>query len=405
MQAVIMAAGQSTRTYPLTLTRPKPLLPVMNKPILARQLDALEGLVDGVVLVVNYRREQIEERFGNAYNGLPITYVVQDEPLGTGHAVLQCANVVSEPFLALNGDDLYAPGDLQRLAGEKQAGLAKEVPDPRLYGIYEVADGNRAVRVVEKPVEVFSNLASVGAYKFTPAVFDVLTVTEKSERGEIEITSAIQTLAETGDFRVVSMEGYWLPVGYPWHLLDVNEHFLQTALQRDIQGDVSPHAHINGRVSIGPGTVVRSGVVIDGPVCIGENASIGPNCWIRPGTTIGNGCRVGQATEIKNSILMDHASVPHLSYVGDSVIGEHSNFGAGTVTANVRHDGNTVQSAVKGQLVDSGRRKFGTIVGDHVHTGIHTSIYPGRKLWPGTSTYPGEAVTRDITEVKRRPPR
>jgi UDP-N-acetylglucosamine diphosphorylase / glucose-1-phosphate thymidylyltransferase / UDP-N-acetylgalactosamine diphosphorylase / glucosamine-1-phosphate N-acetyltransferase / galactosamine-1-phosphate N-acetyltransferase len=405
MQAVIMAAGRSTRTYPLTLTRPKPLLPVMNKPILAHQLDALQGLVDGVVLVVNYRREQIEERFGDEYNGLPLKYVVQNDPLGTGHAVLQCADLVSEPFLAMNGDDLYAPGDLRRLAEEEQAALAKEVPDPRLYGIYELTDGNRAVRLVEKPVDVFSNLANVGAYKFTPDVFDVLAETEASERGEIEITSAIQTLAETGDFRVVTMDGYWLPVGYPWHLLDVNEHFLRTEGQLDIKGEVDPHAHINGRVAIGAGTVVRSGVVIDGPVCIGENASLGPNCWIRPGTTIGNGCRVGQASEIKNSILMDGAAVPHLSYAGDTVIGEGSNFGAGTITANVRHDGKNVQSMVKDQLVDSGRRKLGAIVADNVHTGIHTSIYPGRKLWPNTSTYPGETVTKDITEVRRRPPR
>lgn len=405
MQAIIMAAGQSTRTYPLTLTRPKPLLPVMNKPILAHQLDALQGLVDGVVLVVNYKREQIEERFGDNYEGLPLTYVVQDDPRGTGHAVLQCADVVSGPFLAMNGDDLYAAGDLRRLAEQEQAALAKEVPDPRLYGIYEVADGNRAVRLVEKPVDVFSNLANVGAYKFTPVVFDVLAGTAPSERGEIEITSAVHTLAQAGGFRVVTMEGYWLPVGYPWHLLDVNEFFLDTMLKGDIEGEVSPHAHINGRVSIGKGTVVRSGVVIDGPVCIGENASIGPNCWIRPGTTIGNGCRVGQATEIKNSILMDKAAVPHLSYAGDTIIGEGSNFGAGTITANVRHDGKNVQSMVKGRLVDSGRRKLGAIVGDHVHTGIHTSIYPGRKLWPETSTYPGETVTKDITEVKRRPPR
>ena len=405
MKAVIMAAGSSTRTYPLTLTRPKPLLTVANKTILEHQLDALRGLVDEVLLVVNYRWEQIQQRFGDSSGGIALRYVRQEDPLGTGHAVLQCAGLIDEPFLAMNGDDLYDPQDLARLARAEQAALVKHVEDPRLYGIYEVTEGNRAVRVVEKPTEIFSHLANVGAYKFTPQVFEVLAKTERSVRGEIEIPSAIQTLADTGDFRVVEMAGYWLPIGYPWHLLDANAFLLSSTLEQRIEGEVSPAAHLNGRVGIGPGTVVRSGVVIDGPVLVGANCTIGPNCWIRSASTIGNNCRVGHAVEIKSSILMDGAYVSHLSYVGDSVIGEHANLGAGTITANVRHDEKTIQSWVKGQVVDSGRTKFGAILGDGVHTGINTSIYPGRKLWPHTVTFPGEAVTKDITEPRRLPPR
>lgn len=395
MKAVIMAAGKSTRTYPLTLTRPKPLLKVVNKTILEHQLDALHGIVDGVVLVVGYLQEMIRAAFGTAYRGLSIEYVEQTEQLGTGHAVLQCASLIDGPFMAMNGDDLYDPRDLARLAGKTQAALVLEVPDPRAFGIYELRDGDRVVRLVEKPKEVFSNLANVGAYKFTPEVFDVLRATRPSERGEIEITSAVQTLAETGDFRVVAMEGYWLPTGYPWHLLDANEYFLKS-LETRIEGEVSPAAHITGAVSIGKGTVIRPGVVIEGPVMIGESCHIGPNCWLRPGATIGHHCRVGNATEVKNSIVMDHSAIPHLSYVGDSVIGEHVNFGCGTITANVRHDGAHVRSQVRGELIDTGRRKMGAIVGDHVHTGINTSILPGRKIWPHAGTRPGSVVDRDI---------
>ena len=93
---------------------------------------------------------------------------------------------------------------------------------------------------------------------------------------------------------------------------------------------------------------------------------------------------------------MDGAAVPHLSYVGDSVIGVGANLGCGTITANFRHDGKNHKSMIRGELVDTGRRKFGAIVGDDVHTGINTSIYPGRKLWPGTSTLPGEIVSSDV---------
>ena len=398
MKAVIMAAGQSTRTVPLTLTRPKPLLPVANKPILAHQIEAFAGIADGIVVVVGYKAEMIRERFGHEYNGIPIEYIEQKEQRGTGHAVLQCAECVGEPFLAINGDDLYDPGDLARLARAEQASLVRIVEDPSRFGIYEVTDNDRVVRLVEKPKEIFSNLTNIGAYKFTPLVFDVLRRTEPSERGEIEITSAIQTLASEGDFRVVRAEGYYHSIGYAWDLLDANAFWLDHFLRPEIRGDVSSAAHLTGVVSIGQGTRIRPGAVIDGPVLIGENCEIGPNCWLRPGATIGNGCKVGQASEIKNSILMDGAKAPHHNYVGDSLIGEGANLGCGTVTANLRHDNANLRSEIKGEFVDTGRRKLGAIIGDHAHTGIHTSIYPGRKLWPHTTTRPGQIVDRDITE-------
>lgn len=395
MKAVIFAAGKSTRTYPLTLTRPKPLLPVANRPILAHQIDALRGIVEGVVVVVGYRAEMIRDRFGAACDGMPIEYIEQKEQHGTGHALQQCEGALHGPFLALNGDDLYDRGDLAALAAADQGGLARTVEDPRQFGVYEVDAQGRAVRIVEKPKGPASKLANIGAYKFTPDVFAYLRGVKPSERGEIEITSAIQMLADRHAFRVVESKGYWLPIGYPWDLLGATQYMLDTFLKPEIHGEVSPAAHLSGAIAIGRGTVIRPGVVIDGPAIIGENCHIGPNAWIRSYSAIGNGCKIGQGSEIKGSILMDGAAVPHLSYAGDSILGEKVNFGCGTVTANFRHDGGNHKSMVKGELVDTGRRKLGAIVGDGVHTGINTSIYPGRKLWPGTGTLPGEVVQRD----------
>jgi len=398
VKAIVLAAGKSTRTYPLTLTRPKPLLKVINKPLLEHTLESLADIVEGVVLVVGYMQEAIRAAFGDRWRNLTIEYVEQKEQLGTGHAVLQCAGLVHEPFLAMNGDDLFDPADLRNLAAASRAALAKHVPDPSLYGVYELAEGNRVVRLVEKPATPTSTLANVGVYRFEPDVFEVLRRTPVSERGELEITSAVQTLADEAGFRVVQMTGYWLPIGYPWHLLNANEYFLEHFFTPRIEGEVSPAAHLSGPVAIGPGTVIKPGVVIEGPVLIGRDCTIGPNCWLRPGATLGDKCRVGQASEIKNSILMDRAAVPHLSYVGDSVIGEGANFGCGSITANLKHDGANVRSRVKGQFIDTGRRKLGAIVGDGVHTGINTSIYPGRKLWPHTSTLPGQSVDKDVEE-------
>ncbi len=183
---------------------------------------------------------------------------------------------------------------------------------------------------------------------------------------------------------------------HPWDLLRANELHVGALDADDIKGEVHPLAVIDGRTVIGRGTRLLPGVVIEGNVIIGENCKIGPNCYLRGNTSIGDHCHIGNAVEIKNSILLSHTNVGHLSYVGDSVLGERVNFGAGTMTSNLRHDGKNHRTMVDGVLVDTGRRKFGCIVGDGVHTGINTSIYPGRKLFPGTSTHPGEIVQRDL---------
>ncbi|MEJ6724914.1 MAG: hypothetical protein QNK80_09335 [Akkermansiaceae bacterium] len=186
-------------------------------------------------------------------------------------------------------------------------------------------------------------------------------------------------------------------IQYPWELLDLNEALM--ARIDDWAGHDSVQLGEGGQVCVGEGTKILPGVYIEGKVTIGKNCKIGPNCYLRGSTAIGDGCHVGQAVEIKNSILMHGASVGHLSYVGDSVLGEKVNFGAGTITSNLRHDGSNHRSSVSGKLIDTGRRKFGVIVGAGVHTGINTSFYPGRKLGPGTSTLPGEIVNHDIHEL------
>ncbi|MCH7227546.1 hypothetical protein [Haloferula sp. A504] len=185
-------------------------------------------------------------------------------------------------------------------------------------------------------------------------------------------------------------------IRHPWDLLRANELHVSLLAESWIPADLSPLVSIDGCVRIGEGTKLLPGVVIEGNVVIGANCKIGPNCYLRGNTSIGDHCHVGNAVEIKNSILLSHTNVGHLSYVGDSVLGEKVNFGAGTMTSNLRHDGRNHRTMVGETLVDTGRRKFGCIVGDGVHTGINTSIYPGRKLFPGTSTLPGEIVRRDV---------
>lgn len=194
---------------------------------------------------------------------------------------------------------------------------------------------------------------------------------------------------------VIASEQSFL-IRHPWQFLDANAQVVSALTEANYIGDVSPAAHFDGIVHVGEGSQILPGVVIEGNAVIGKNCKIGPNCYLRGSTTIGDGCHIGQAVEIKHSIVGHNSAIGHLSYLGDSVVGNNVNFGAGTITSNFRHDGKNHRSMVDGSLIDTGRRKFGSIIGDHVHTGIHSAIYPGRKLGAHTSTRPGDIVQHDL---------
>ncbi|MBN1481194.1 NTP transferase domain-containing protein [candidate division KSB1 bacterium] len=395
MQAVLMVAGKSTRTFPLTLTRPKPLLPIMNRPLIYHSLDQLAGLFDEIILITGYRKEMIEARLGNEYRGMKIIYQEQKKQLGTGHALLQAKPHIHDKFVAMNGDDIFARIDLEHILTYEYAVLVKQVQNPALYGVYQVDEKNRVLNLVEKPKEFIGDLANIGCYVLQADFFEELENTALSERGEIEVTSAVYSMAQKRDIYAIPIQGFWLPTGFSWDLLN-HQQLLMKDVQSDIKGVIEQGVLLKGPVSVGVNTTIKSGVYIEGPVVIGDNCEIGPNCYLRPYTAIGDNCRIGQSVEIKCSLIMPDCFIQHLSYVGDSIVGQGSRLGAGTITANRRHDGESPRSKIRGVLVDTRRDKMGAILGDGVQTGIHTAIYPGRKIWPNMQTSPGAIVDDDM---------
>ncbi len=389
MKAVILAAGKALRFQPLSITTPKPLLKVANKELILYALDALIGLVDEIIIIVGYKRDMIIARLGDNYRGIPIRYITQESLNGTGGAVLLADGLVDD-FLVMPADDIYSEQDIRNIAMNKNSILVAHSEHPEFYGCVEIS-GKYVKRIVEKPKEPKTDLINAGLYHFTREIFDYIKKVDLSIRNEIEITDAISLMENVKHIKV---KDYWLPNSYVWDLLKTNTEILRRMESR-IEGSVEEGAVVKGKLILGKGSLIRAGAYLEGDIIIGENTVIGPNCFIRGSTAIGNNCRVGNAVEIKNSILMDGSKVGHLSYVGDSILGRNVNFGAGTITANLRHDNKNIKTMIKGELVDTGLRKFGTIVGDKVHTGIHTSIYPGRKLYPETSTLPGEIVKKD----------
>jgi bifunctional UDP-N-acetylglucosamine pyrophosphorylase/glucosamine-1-phosphate N-acetyltransferase len=400
MQAIILAAGEGSRMRPLTAHRPKVMLPVAGMPLLEHivQRSRAAGL-DSFVIVVGYGAEYIRSYFGDGSRlGVRIDYAVQERQLGTGHALMAAESEAADRFMVLNGDVLPDVGSLQDMAAGGMAVSAIEVDDPTRYGVF-IQDEGIFRSVVEKSDKPPSNLANAGIYLLKRSIFDDLRTLPKSVRGEYELTDALNRAAFRGSIRIVELKS-WLEIGRPWDILAANAVLLPEVSPR-ILGKVEPGATLQGNVSIGQGTTVRSGAYIVGPVLIGDNCDIGPNCYIRPTTCLGNNVRVGNAVEVKNSAIMDGTKIGHLSYVGDSVIGERCNFGAGTVCSNLRHDNGNIKSYIKGQKTDSGRRKLGVIMGDNVMTGINTTIYPGTVIESGFWGSPA-AIIRGLASKERK---
>ena len=387
MKCVILAAGEGNRMHPLTYTRPKVMLPLAGKPILEwNLLNARAAGFKDFVFIVSYRSEMVREYFGNGKPwNVKISYVNQGKPLGTAHAIGTVEPFVKE-CIVLCGDTIFGINDIKQIAKKGlRIGLVK-IENATDYGIVQLK-GKYVMNIHEKMEHPLSNIINAGIYHFNKQIFDYIRKTEKSPRGELEITDSINMLVNKESMEGVFLKE-WRDVVYPWHLLDANEELLKKTKIK-IQGTVEKNVTVKGNIVVGKDTLIRSGTYIEGPAVIGSNSKIGPNCYLRPFTTIGNNCHIGNACEVKNSIVMDNTNVPHQNYVGDSVIGHNCNLGAGTKIANLRLDKKNVTVVLNGKKIDTKRRKIGAIIGDNVQTGINATINIGSLI--GNDVFVGPA--------------
>ncbi len=401
MKAMILAAGEGTRLRPLTSNTPKPLLLVAGKPFLTHVLEALKQAgVSEVAILVGWKANKIKEFYGDgSEQGVKITYLEQKERLGTADAVRFAENITDEPFICLNGDVVVSGDDLKAMRKlHAKSGItvmgAVEVEDPSNFGVLETKD-EKLVRVIEKPSRPPSKLINSGMFVFTPEIFHAISHIDRSPRGEYEVTDALNLLAEEEGVALHTLTTQWIDVGRPWDLLRANEIFM-ARITRKVEGTIEPNAVLDNNVVVEKGARIRSGSYISGPVYVSKGCDIGPNCYIRPGCCFGPGVRIGASVEVKNSIIMAGTRIPHLIYIGDSIVGERCNFGAGTKVANLRFDDRTVKVSFNGRLVDSGRRKLGVIMGDDVKTGINSMIDAGTVVFENAIIGPGAAAKGTI---------
>jgi bifunctional UDP-N-acetylglucosamine pyrophosphorylase/glucosamine-1-phosphate N-acetyltransferase len=231
---------------------------------------------------------------------------------------------------------------------------------------------------------------NTGVYVLDWEVFQATDKTAVSKRSEYELTSSLQHLVDEGKevkSAIIARED-WMDIGRPWDLLEANERALANLPHR-VKGTVEQGAVLKGPIWLEENASIKSGSYLEGPVYIGKGSRIGPNARIRPSSCIEDDVVIGTSCEIKNSMIMSGTRIPHLSYVGDSIIGERCNLGAGTITANIRFDEDALKIRVKGRLQSTGRKKLGVIMGDGVQTGINATLMPGLRV--GSNSWIGPA--------------
>src|SRR3954463_5589799 len=316
LKGLILSGGKGTRLRPITHTSAKQLVPVANKTVLFYGLEAMAdaGIGEVGIIIAPETGDEIRAAAGDGTAfGLEITYIEQDEPAGLAHAVLTAEGYLGDsPFVMYLGDNLLRDGihdlvETFRADAPDALILLTPVPDPENYGVAELDDG-RVAQLVEKPKEPKTDLALVGVYMFTPAIFDAARSIEPSWRNELEITDAIQTLVDRGlrvDPHIV--HGWWKDTGQVQDMLEANRLILDDLAER-VEGELVD-SRVEGRVVIEKGARLERSTV-RGPAIIGSGSHL-VDAYIGPYTAIGENVTIEKA-ELEHSIVLSGSSVRDL---------------------------------------------------------------------------------------------
>jgi len=328
MKALILSGGKGTRLYPITYTSAKQLVPVANRPVLFRAIDAIvEAGITDIGIVVGDTAAEIQAAVGDGSAwGASVTYIEQEAPLGLAHAVLISERFLADdPFVMFLGDNVLEGGiaDLVRQFAESDWNsqiVLTRVKDPEHFGVAELRNG-QVLRLIEKPKDPASDLALVGIYMFDTHIFEAAKNIKPSWRGELEITDAIQYLVDHG-YKVYPYlhEGWWIDTGKAEDMLDCNRLLLESMEPRSL-GIVDEKSNVSGRVVIEKDAQIVNST-IRGPAIIGEKSRI-VDAYIGPYTAIYHDVLV-QNSEIEHCIILENCRIVDVgARIEDSVIGRN----------------------------------------------------------------------------------
>ncbi len=403
VHALLILAGRSKRFWPLT---EKGLFPVAGKTLLEHQLACLKaGGIKEVTLVTGaHNKEEINKRFPK------IPQIEQEDlELGMRGALLSALPSFKEPVVLVSGNDVFDPSAFAALTKvAKQKGVAGAILAQRVSryfpGGYLTVKSDRVMGIVEKPGEGRepSDLVNIVAHVHNDpqALLKALKQAKTDRDDGYEV--ALQSLFSAHHYRAVPYDGVWKAVKYPWHLLHLLPHLLDGIGKGKIDKTAQIHktAVIEGNVIIGKDVRVFPHATIKGPCIIGDRTIIANNALVR-GSSIGPDCVIGFGTEVKGSILAGRVWT-HMTYLGDSVVGENVSFGGGCMTGNLRLDEGEILSAdvqaKEKKMLPTGLSKFGLIVGDDCRIGIQVGSNPGLKIGSGSFIAGGVYLTEDVPE-------
>src|SRR3954453_10156751 len=335
MKAILLAGGKGTRLRPLTLHTPKPIVPIFNRPFLHYQLDLLKQVpgLNEVILSLNYQPRRIEDVFGDGRGvGLPIRYLVEPQPLGTGGAIKFAEPHLDGPVIVFNGDvlteiDLNAVLALHRSRKAKATIVLTPVENPTAYGLVEADAHGNIRRFLEKPNpdEITCDTINAGIYVLEPETFDRIP---KDTPWSIE-RSFFPSLIERGDtFVAYVYRGYWIDIGTPEKYMQVHRDIMD----RHYTGPRAlPFGARPGAAWVSPDARVEDGAIVEGPCFIDEGAVVKSGAHILPYSVVGRQCHIEEHAVLDNAIVWANSRISQEAVVRRSILGRQCHIGRNAV--------------------------------------------------------------------------
>ena len=389
MKAIILAAGEGTHLSPFSETRPISMIGVAGRTMLDNTFGLLKSAgINDIFMVVGHKKDKLIERLQQQdHNVLNLHYVEQKRKLGIGHAVMQVKNKISpgEYFLLLYGDTLTAENIFSKVQQSFHSFKCPVAsiclpPSNQMFGNVFLNARMEITKIVEKPKgNNLGNYVLSGVFILPASFFKLLESSGNS------MEKALKKVVAGEGMRASMWEDDWLDVVYPWEILTANKMIMDSWQESSIAKTATLEANVtlHGIVRIEAGAIIKSGAVLEGPCCIGERSYIGNNSLIRSYTSVGKNCSVGSGVELKNCVVMDNSQIGRLSFVGDSVLGENVDMGAGCMTVNRTVDWKPISVKNGKRPMGTGMTKLGAFLGDGVVVGAGNTLQPGMVVAPG----------------------
>ncbi len=407
MKALVLAGGRGANMVPFCTTRPKPLIPVAGEYVIDHTLRLLQSAgITTINMVVGHKGDVLKERIDkDRFGDMNIHFIDQGKSGGIGAAALSAKKWFSpdESFMMVYSDTLTTSNIFSvtyqaHCLNNGPSAAVSHAKSSENYGNVYLGKEARITKIVEKPDknEGLANYVLSGIFVVGYSLFDYL------EKNDTNMEKALATMIAKEKVQAAIWENDWLDLARPWDILSANKAIMDTWSTAKIHESVKLQgASVKGPVRIAKGAEISSGAVLEGPSYIGPGSFIGHNALIRPYTSIGAGSVIGQSVEMKNCVLFPKVIVGRMCFIGDSVVGENVDIGAGVMTINHTMDNGEISVRINKKKTESGLTKLGAFIGDNAIIGASNTIESGAIIDAGIKIDHNLSVNKTGRSVKK----